>query len=169
MTATYCANHPDRETSLRCNRCEKYICPSCAVLTPTGYRCKECIREQKKIFDTAKPQDFVFGFVSAAILSYIGSLIARYFGLFILLVGPVAGMLIANIVLRVIRGRRSKPLFITATVGVVIGGLINTFPAFYVIFVDANFRALASVIWPGLYVFLATSAFYARISGIQIR
>ena len=47
----YCANHPTVETTLRCNRCEKPICAKCAVLTPTGYRCKECIKEQQKIFD----------------------------------------------------------------------------------------------------------------------
>jgi hypothetical protein len=169
MTATYCANHPDRETSLRCNRCNKYICPSCAVLTPTGYRCKECIREQKKVFDTAKPQDFVFGFIVATVLSYIGSLIAGRFGLFSFLVGPFAGMLIANIVLRVIGGRRSKALFLTTTVGVVIGGLINVFPIIYALLVYTNLQVLAALIWPGVYVLLATPAFYARISGIQIR
>ncbi len=48
----YCANHPHRETSLRCNRCEKAICPECAVLTPIGYRCQECVRAQQKTFDT---------------------------------------------------------------------------------------------------------------------
>ncbi len=36
-----CANHPNRETMLRCNRCEKPICIHCAVLTEVGYRCKE--------------------------------------------------------------------------------------------------------------------------------
>ena len=33
-----CANHPDRETLLRCNKCGKPICISCAVRTPVGYR-----------------------------------------------------------------------------------------------------------------------------------
>src|SRR3972149_4976134 len=51
--ALTCANHPTRETSLRCKRCNKPICASCAVLTPVGYRCRECVREQQAIFDTA--------------------------------------------------------------------------------------------------------------------
>ena len=55
-TTLYCYVHPDRETGLRCNRCERPICADCAVLTPTGYRCKECVREQKKVFDTAEWQ-----------------------------------------------------------------------------------------------------------------
>src|SRR4030043_252957 len=48
-----CANHPNRETSLRCKRCNKPICASCAVLTPVGYRCRECVRGQQATFDTA--------------------------------------------------------------------------------------------------------------------
>jgi hypothetical protein len=169
MSATYCANHPDRETSLRCNRCDKYICASCAVLTPTGYRCKECIREQKKVFDTARPQDFILGFSVAAALSFFGSLLTGFFSFFIIIVAPIAGMLMANIVLRVIKGRRSKPLFITTTFGVVVGGLITAFPVLYTLLFAPNLQALTGLIWPGAYVFLAASTFYARISGIQIR
>ena len=37
---TYCAVHPDRETSLQCNRCGRYMCVECAVHTPVGYRCR---------------------------------------------------------------------------------------------------------------------------------
>ena len=71
----YCANHPTVETTLRCNRCEKPICAQCAVLTPTGYRCKECVKSQQKIFDTAEPRDFILGFLVAAILSWLASLV----------------------------------------------------------------------------------------------
>src|SRR5688572_1664775 len=33
----YCVNHPDTETLLRWNRCERPICLRCAVLTDVGY------------------------------------------------------------------------------------------------------------------------------------
>jgi hypothetical protein len=59
----YCANHPQTPTSLRCNRCEKPICPKCAVKTPIGYRCKECVRGQQKIFDTAQWYDYPLAFL----------------------------------------------------------------------------------------------------------
>ncbi len=39
MTQTdtlYCYVHPNRPTSLRCNRCNRPICADCAILTPTG-------------------------------------------------------------------------------------------------------------------------------------
>ncbi len=54
----YCVNHPDRETYLRCNRCDRPICSECAVLTPTGYRCKDCVRGQQRIFETAQSVDY---------------------------------------------------------------------------------------------------------------
>ena len=40
--ATYCPNHPDTPTNLRCGRCEKLVCPQCMVHTPVGVRCREC-------------------------------------------------------------------------------------------------------------------------------
>jgi hypothetical protein len=66
----YCANHPNVETSLRCNKCEKPICARCAILTPTGYRCKECVRGQQKVFETAKWLDYPLIFMIVAILAY---------------------------------------------------------------------------------------------------
>ncbi|HNW14496.1 MAG TPA: B-box zinc finger protein, partial [Anaerolineaceae bacterium] len=53
----YCKNHPQRETYLRCNRCNDPICVQCAVLTPTGYRCKNCISGQQKVFETSEGLD----------------------------------------------------------------------------------------------------------------
>ncbi len=137
--------------------------------TPTGYRCRECIREQKKVFDTAKPQDYVLGFIVAGVLSFIGSFIANFLGFFILFVSPFVGMLIANIVLKVVGKRRSPALFITTTVGVVLGGLVTAFPVLYSILFYTNIQSLIGLIFPGIYVLLAASTFYARISGIQIR
>jgi hypothetical protein len=37
-----CAAHPAIETELTCSKCEKPICPRCAVQTPVGMRCREC-------------------------------------------------------------------------------------------------------------------------------
>jgi hypothetical protein len=62
MTETlFCYIHPTRETALRCNNCERPICASCAVRTPTGYRCKECVRERRKSFETSEWYDYIVG------------------------------------------------------------------------------------------------------------
>jgi hypothetical protein len=163
--ATYCEVHPDRETGLRCNRCNRLMCAECAVRTPTGYRCKECIREQSKVFDTAQAQDFVFAFVVAGILSYLGSWAAQFVGFFLLFIAPAIGIGIAEAVRRVVNKRRSKELFFTATAGVVIGGVINFLP----ILIFGGLGAMVGLIWPAIYVVLAASSFYARLSGIQLR
>jgi len=37
-----CTYHPGVETSLRCSKCGKPICPKCMVQTPVGARCPDC-------------------------------------------------------------------------------------------------------------------------------
>ena len=77
-TTLYCANHPTRETSLRCNKCNKPICVQCAVLTPIGYRCKECVRGQQRVFETATWIDFPVSVIIAIVLAFIGSVVASF-------------------------------------------------------------------------------------------
>ena len=38
---TYCYKHPDRETGVSCQRCDRYICPDCATPGAVGYLCPE--------------------------------------------------------------------------------------------------------------------------------
>jgi len=38
---TYCYKHPDRETGVSCQRCDKYICPDCSIPGAVGYLCPE--------------------------------------------------------------------------------------------------------------------------------
>src|SRR4051812_6807883 len=40
----YCYRHPQRETALRCNNCERPICVDCAVVAAVGMKCRECGR-----------------------------------------------------------------------------------------------------------------------------
>src|SRR5215216_5549585 len=74
----YCANHPDTETLLRCNRCEKPICLKCAVLTDVGYRCKECIRGVQASYFNAIPTDNIIGFGVATVVTAIAAPIAGF-------------------------------------------------------------------------------------------
>jgi hypothetical protein len=167
-TPTYCANHPGVETSLRCNKCGKPICANCAVRTPTGYRCKECVRGQLKIFDTARWYDYLLGSAIAAILGFLASLLATlvsrvgFIGWFLIIIGaPTAGMIIAEGVRLVTRKHRSRPLFITIAAAVVIGALP-------VILFQLFTGSLFSLIFQGIYLFIATPIVYTRLSGIQL-
>jgi len=165
----YCYNHPDHETSLRCNRCNRPICTQCAVLTPIGYRCKECVRGQQKVFETAQNLDYPVAFIIAGILSFLGSLIASVMGFFTIFLAPIAGVVVAEAVRLAIRRRRSKRLFQLATLGAALGSL----PPLLITLAGlllGGFRggSLLSLLWQGVYTFLVISTVYYRLSGIQI-
>ena len=157
----YCANHPSIETSLRCNKCEKPICAKCAILTPTGYRCKECVKERQKIFETALWFDYPLVFIVVAVLAYLGSLIAARIGFFTILLAPFAGGLIAEDARLITRRRRSKRLFILAAVAAVVGCLPVGL-AFIQHFILFGF------IFQVIYAVLMTSTMYYRLAGIRI-
>jgi hypothetical protein len=167
-TPTYCANHPGVETSLRCNKCGKPICAKCAIRTPTGYRCKECVRGQLKIFDTAQWYDYVLGFITAGFLGFLASLLAllvsglSFIGWILIIIGaPTAGVVIAEGVRLVIKKRRSRALFITIAVAMVLGAL----PVIIFNLVAFN---LFGLIFQGIFLFIATPVVYTRLSGIQL-
>lgn len=167
-TTLYCYVHPDRETSLRCNRCERPICAQCAVLTPTGYRCKECVREQKRIFDTAKSFDYVLGFIVAAILSGLASFLVTFIGgigfigwFLIVAAGPVAGIAIAESVRFFVRRRRSKPLYYTVIAGVIVGALP-------ILLTQLLMLNLFGILFQVIYLGITVPTVYTRLSGIQL-
>jgi membrane associated rhomboid family serine protease len=43
-TVATCYRHPDRETGIRCQRCERPVCPDCMIPAPVGVQCAECVR-----------------------------------------------------------------------------------------------------------------------------
>ena len=48
--ARTCYRHPDRETGVRCARCDRPICPDCMVAAPVGFQCPTCVEAAREEF-----------------------------------------------------------------------------------------------------------------------
>ena len=91
MAGEFCANHPDRPTALRCNKCAKPICPGCALHTPVGYRCPQCVRGQQAVFETAHWYDYVTAAATALVLSGLAGVLLSRLGWLLIFLAPTAG------------------------------------------------------------------------------
>ncbi len=155
----YCENHPNRETMLRCNKCNKPICVECAVQTPVGYRCKTCVRGQQDKFYTATVTDKTKGFIGAGVSGFLlglggllmGALLGGFFGLIIaFFVGPAIGGALGELTWRLAGRKRSRNfnLYATAIAAVIAVPMV--------LLTGLNLVGL-------LVIGLAASAYYARL------
>jgi hypothetical protein len=167
-TTLYCYVHPNRETALRCNNCDRPICVSCAVRTPTGYRCRECVKGQLKTFDTSEWYDYISGFIAAALVSGVAAFVVTLIGGFGFLgwilmaaAASTAGVAIAESVRFVTRRRRSRALFMTVVVGAVLG-------AIPMVLLQVLEMDLWGLLFQVIYLVIAVPVVYSRLSGIQL-
>lgn len=172
---TYCHNHPTVETALRCNKCGEYICPKCAVHTPTGYSCRSCIQSQQKVFDNSNPLDAVFAVAVAGALSFIGSLLVGIAGYFTLFLAPLAGIVIGEAVRLVTKKRRSKKVFRMVLIATIVGALPLLLFNLIIMLLSltggsgVGFWAILNPLWYGYYLVTAATTTYYRVSGQSIR
>lgn len=165
-----CVNHPDTETTLRCNRCGRPVCVRCVELTEVGYRCKDCIREQQNTFFTAVSTDYVVvavvSFLLAAIAAPLIEVLLGIFGLFLgiilaVVLGPTVGGTAATIIRRSVGRRRGRYMGIVAVVSIILGMLVG-------VVVGALFGlrigfSLTNLIPLLVFLFLALSTIYAAL------
>lgn len=162
----FCAFHPNRPTTLRCNRCGRPICTSCAILTPVGYRCKVCVREQQKVFETANWYDFITTPIVAGVICGAGSLLTSILGFFVIFEAFFVGTIAARAVLRVVRPRRSRYFRWAAALGGVLGCLPIMVPTVLLFLIYGSSSLLAigmGLLWPGAYLVIAVGFLVANI------
>lgn len=165
--------NPDETPTLRCNRCDQPITPETAVLTPTGYRCQNCVKEQQKVFDNTRFFDLVLGFIIAALLSYAGGWLVSRLGFFTLLVAPSVGVLIYRAVRLVVNKRRSRALNNAILVGAIIGCIPMLVPEITALIFSGGDAlsftgSLLPLIWRVVYTVLVASTAYAQSKGLRL-
>jgi hypothetical protein len=125
--ATFCYRHPTVETALRCITCNRYICSKCAMRTPVGYRCPECIRNQQNVYFTINQTGYVIAGLVAFALAIPAVFVLSKLGLFLVIIlGIPTGGVISEAVARAIRKQRGRYTWLVVAVAVVLGGLAVT-------------------------------------------
>lgn len=128
----YCYRHPDRETWVRCGRCERPICTQCAMQGPVGSRCKQCGTLAFDPLTSFTPRQFILGLATALVAGAIAGFIASRIGIFSVLIAWFAGGFIAEIVMRVTGYKRGPVMLGIVFGGIVVGTIAGAAGAFWV-------------------------------------
>ncbi len=124
----YCATHPERDTELRCNRCERYMCVDCARRTPIGYTCRECVRGHENKFFEGTIVDHGLVAAVCAVGGALTPVVMLLIGGFLILgfiVAPAIGGAAGQIALGLTGRRRGRYSGYVAAGGVLAGGFAS--------------------------------------------
>jgi hypothetical protein len=126
-----CAYHPDVETSLRCGKCGKPICPRDMVQTPVGVRCPDCAKLKK--LPTYQVSGVYYlraagaGLGMAIACGAIWGLLANVIPFFLLniVLGAAAGFAISEVMGLAVNRKRGTGLAVVGGMAVVISYIIG--------------------------------------------
>lgn len=151
----YCVNHPSAETYLRCNKCGQPICPKCAVQTPVGYRCRDCINTQQRVFYADfRPIHYLVAAAVALPLGLVAGWLISSLGWYVIILGPLVGGGIANVTHWAIGRRRGQYTWLVVCGCIVVG----TLPTGAMVLLSGGVMRL---IWGIVYLVAAVGAAYA--------
>ena len=150
----YCAVHPERDTELRCNRCDRYMCVDCARRTSVGYTCRECVRGHENRFYQGTLLDYALVAAVSAVGGGLTVFLTALVGGFLILgfiLAPAIGGTAAQVALQLTGRRRGRQSGYVSAGALLIGGLA----AGYLLTGGIGLFTL-------LYLALACSAAFAR-------
>ncbi len=159
---THCAKHLEVETTLRCSKCGKPICPRCMFQTQVGARCRECAQLRRLPIYTVSPGYYLraagvaLGMVVAT--GFMWNLLRQIFFFPFLNVVLAAGIgfAIGEVMSRSVNRKRGRGLQIIAGIAV------------FLSFVTRNSFASGSVIWGLFYSFSLFDLFGIIALGLGI-
>jgi MFS family permease len=134
------------------------------------------VRGQQQIFETAEWYDYAIAVVVTFPLAAIAGALVTALGFFSIILAPVAGGAIAEIVRFAVRRRRGRYLSLIAAGAFALGGLLLVlWPlglAVFALFTSEG-RGIPSLLinalWPVIYAALGAGTVYARLRGISIQ
>ena len=142
-----CEHKAYPDTTLRCGKCDKLICPDCMVQTPVGARCRECARIQRLPTFRLEPRHYliatVVGLFSALIIGFIWATIALvvrfFFTNFVLAL--LAGTVVGEVISRSVNRKRGIPLAVIAGLSTALSYFVATSvpPGFRITLLDILF------------------------------
>ncbi len=122
----FCYRHPDRETWVRCGRCDRPICSKCAMLGPVGMRCRDCGKPVRDALSSLTPRQVLaaagIALGGGALVGYLGIQI----GFFMILVGFFGGGIIAEAIDRAVGVKRGPRMLALVMGGIAIGAVIGS-------------------------------------------
>ncbi len=126
-----CATHSQVETSLRCSKCEKPICPKCMVQTPVGARCPDCARLYKLPTYRVSTQHYLkaigtglgMAVVCGIVWGLVMGVVPFFFLNFVLAAG--VGYAIGNVISLSVNRKRGAGLATIAGIAVAISYLVS--------------------------------------------
>jgi hypothetical protein len=121
----YCYRHPDRETWVRCGRCDQPICTRCSMQGPVGLRCKTCGKPSRDALASLNTRQLAIGSAVATGLGAVVGYFGAQFGFFMIVVGFFAGTIIAEALDRTVGIKRGPRILALAITGIAIGGALG--------------------------------------------
>ena len=120
----HCYRHPDRETWVRCGRCDQPICSRCAMQGPVGFRCRQCGRPARDPLTSMRPAQLAIAAAVAVSGGLVTGLVTSRIGFFGLLLAWFAGGLIADAIIRFVGYKRGPRMAATLFGGIVAGAAV---------------------------------------------
>ena len=119
--ALRCYRHPDRETWVRCGRCDQPICSRCAMQGPVGFRCRECGRPARDPLTSMRPSQVAIGVAISSLGGLVVGVVGSQLGFLGLLIAWFGGGVIADAVMRFVGFKRGPTMLAILFGGILVG------------------------------------------------
>ncbi len=122
----HCYRHPDRETYVRCGRCDQPICTRCAMQGPVGMRCRSCGKPARDALTSLRPSQVAIALGVSLGGGLLIGFLGNQLGWFMIIVAFFGGGFIADGVDRAIGIKRSSWMSLIVLGGILLGGVVGS-------------------------------------------